>query len=174
MPRNTSLSDNYVSDRCSFFRLAIGANRWFTAAHVPNLRSWPIYIPSYIYGLTTRRWLGLQSSTTPAQPTNHAEFLGFSRSSSGYWLRLRNGIIFFCVERTHCCSWMDSISNETLLTFHPNDICRGFRNQFHMPFYCLGVAWHLGVKIKSYSNVLVWMIFEIVSQKCCFVKICSW
>ena len=50
MPRNASLSNKYVSDRYSLFRLDIGANRWFTAAHVPNLRSWPIYIPSFIYG----------------------------------------------------------------------------------------------------------------------------
>ena len=49
MPINPSLSDNYMSDRCSFFRLVIGANIWFTAAHVPNLRSWPIYVPSFIY-----------------------------------------------------------------------------------------------------------------------------
>ena len=53
MPKNASLSDIYVSDSCSFFRLAIDANRCFTAAHVPNLRSWPICTPSFIYDLTS-------------------------------------------------------------------------------------------------------------------------
>ena len=71
MPRNASLSDNYVSDRFSFFRLAISANIWFTAARVPNLRSWLIYIPSFIYGKN-----GLELNTLQKTVRLHAKISG--------------------------------------------------------------------------------------------------
>ena len=65
-------------------------------------------------------------------------------------------VFFFCVEITHCCSRKDSIPNEALSSFHPNDRCRGLRDQFDMAFCCLGVAWHWENEIVFNDLDQVW------------------
>ena len=65
-----------------YFRLTIDAHRWLTAARVPNLRSWPIYLPSFIYerSLLKQMKIKLQVEKLYSRQCLHLSYVNISNA----------------------------------------------------------------------------------------------
>ena len=113
MPRNDSLSDNYASDRCSFFLLAIGVYKMRMCKIYEPVPS--IFLCSVILGRI--EWLKQSMGSiiiivnlAPLYLSNHQKYLinhGLQKYSKGSFILDKHSVFFLHDLKIHICpTWV--------------------------------------------------------------------
>ena len=146
--------------------LRVTSNSLFTrpfAYHLPN-------VGKDIPGLTTRRWLGLESD--PILQPNLLTMLTFG------FFAIVLGLLFSIAEQYFFFKELIAAFERIRFWMKPSRLFIPMTDAeasvTSLIWRSTAWVWHGIGGMKSYSKLLVWIIFEIVSQKSCFVKIDSW